>query len=220
MVGDMVTVGVADDRPRSRLPGVKPQVLLGKVDAALPEDGVRAQGRAVTRSRRRCVRRARREARNRCRTAGRAVRRRRWSVHSSGRSLWRPRPRSPRAAPPGSAPRPAPPRLELRPAPRRRPLRSASAPSPLPVVSLVVVVPRGQYQPRRVARTAGSASGALAATVEHALAEVKYARYTAKPSCTGSGGGPAPQPRRSPLACRRFKAPTAAITGALTEAGA
>src|SRR5207302_4050086 len=174
----------------------------------------------ITRWRRRCVRRARREARNRCRTAGRAVRRRRWSFHSSGRSLWRRPRRSPQAAPPGSAPRPAPQGLEPRPAPRRRPRRSVSAPVPLPVVSLVVAVPRGQYQPRRVARTAGSASGALAATVEHALAEVKYGHYTAKPSWTGSAGGSARHARRSPMLWRRLKAPTAAITGALAAAGA
>src|SRR5207248_2328431 len=87
MIRDVVTVGVADDRPRPRLPGIEPQLLLGKVNTALPEDGVRDHG---------------------------------WIRYS------------------------------------------------------VVAVLRGQYQPRRVARTAGSASGALAATVEHALAEVKY----------------------------------------------
>src|SRR2546429_2341078 len=44
MIRDVVTVGVADDRPRPRLPGIEPQLLLRKVDAALPEDWVRGHG--------------------------------------------------------------------------------------------------------------------------------------------------------------------------------
>src|SRR6059058_4780001 len=44
MIRDVVTVGVADDRPRPRLPGIEPQLLLGKVNTALPEDGVRGHG--------------------------------------------------------------------------------------------------------------------------------------------------------------------------------
>src|SRR5260370_25805185 len=47
VVGDMVTVGVADDGPRSRLPGIEPEALLGKVDATLPEDGVGDQFRLL-----------------------------------------------------------------------------------------------------------------------------------------------------------------------------
>src|SRR5204862_6796078 len=44
MIRNVVTVGVADDRPRPRLPGIEQQLLLGKVNTALPEDGVRDHG--------------------------------------------------------------------------------------------------------------------------------------------------------------------------------
>ena len=47
VVRDMVAVRMADYGPRSGLPGVEPEPLLGKVDATFPEDGVRDQRRLL-----------------------------------------------------------------------------------------------------------------------------------------------------------------------------
>src|SRR5436190_16690964 len=159
----VVAMSVADDRARSRLPGIEPELLVRQVDAAIPEYRIDDHF-AVTRWRPRYARTARREARNRCRTVAPADRRKRWSDHRLGRS---PSPR-PRPSPPATRPRPAP-----EPVPRRPPLRVRSARWRQGVVSLVVVLLRRRSQPHRAAGTAGSASGALAATVEHWSSEVK-----------------------------------------------
>jgi len=160
----MVAVGVADDRAWPRLARIEPESLVRQVDAAIPENGVDGHGGRLTRWRPRSARTARREARNRCKTVAPVARRRRWCGHRLGRS---PSPRPP-PSPSAAAPRPAP-----EPVPPWVPRRLQSARPRQAVVSLVVVLLRGQSQPHRAAGTAGSASGALAATVEHWGGEVK-----------------------------------------------
>ena len=160
---NVVAMSVADNRARSRLPRIEPELLVRQIDAAIPENWIDGQ-LAVTRWRPRSARTARREARNRCRTVARGARRKRWPAHRLGRSP-SPRPRPSLQATPAQ---PAP-----EPVPWRPPLRVRSARWRQGVVSLVVVLLRRRSLPHRAAGIAGSASGALAATVEHWSSEVK-----------------------------------------------
>ena len=160
---NVVAMSVADNRARSRLPRIEPELLVRQIDAAIPENWIDGH-LAVTRWRPRSARTARREARNRCRTVAPADRRKHWSDHRLGRSPW---PRPPPSLP-ATGPRPVP-----EPVPWRPPLRVRSARWRQGVVSLVVVLLRRRSLPHRAAGIAGSASGALAATVEHWSSEVK-----------------------------------------------